>query len=137
MFNVSERLLHEVPQGCQEAVGVRAWLNAKVDRFCGVPSRKRTMDVLFRIADEHQLFPTFSLQEGLDSWSEEDLTLKRYARPAGYQAMTRLWFGGLPVQTLLDSGATVSAIPEEVACLIISRVLERVESGELKVSDAS
>ena len=43
-------------------------------------------------------------------------------RPAGYPAQTKVYFGGVPVSVLLDWCATCSAIPEEVACMLISRL---------------
>ena len=43
----------------------------------------------------------------------------KHPRPAGYCAMTALYFGGLRIPTLLDYGATSSAIPEEVVCMLI------------------
>ena len=41
-------------------------------------------------------------------------------RPAGYCAQTLLRFGGLEIVTMLDSGATCSVMPEEVALTILA-----------------
>ena len=51
------------------------------------------------------------------------------ARPPGYSTQTILRFGGLDVPALLDSGATVSALPEEVAATIIAHALDQVDAG--------
>eukprot|EP00969_Alexandrium_andersonii_P009663 422396-Alexandrium_andersonii.AAC.1 len=49
-----------------------------------------------------------------------------YPRPAGYAAQTRVQLRDLMVPALLDSGATVSAIPEEVLCSVSSYFQSRV-----------
>ena len=56
---------------------------------------------------------------------------KKFARPPGYSAQTRLFFGGLAVPMLLDYGATVSAMPEELACVILQAALDKVQDGTL------
>ena len=56
-------------------------------------------------------------------------------RPSGYPAQTVLYFGGTPVTALLDWCATSSAIPEEIACMLVSRTLAGLEQGEIKQED--
>ena len=58
--------------------------------------------------------------DSLNDVPSEDITPKAYPRPAGYAAQTRVHLYDLMVSALLDSGATVSAIPEEVLCFILS-----------------
>ena len=65
--------------------------------------------------------------DALEELDDDEFELKETARPPGYSAQTVLRFGGLEVVALLDSGATCSAIPEEVVVAIISNALKRVD----------
>ena len=56
-------------------------------------------------------------------------------RPVGCTAQTVLYFGGSPVSALLDWCATSSTIPEEIACMLISRTLETHASGRMNLGD--
>jgi hypothetical protein len=76
-----------------------------------------------------------SVVDSLSDLSPEELNVYQDPRPAGYTAQTLLSFGGKPVQTLLDYGAIACEIPEEVACLIISYVLEQTKLGKMSPSD--
>ena len=71
----------------------------------------------------------------LNNYPKEEFEAKQYSKPAGYCAQTRLHFGGLVVPMLLDYGATVSALPEEVACVIIQYALSKVRAGTLRKED--
>ena len=92
-------------------------------------SRKgQSLKDLFAAATESGRIQTASSLSALpeEMWSERESP-----RPAGYPARTVLYFGGKPMETLLDYGATSSAIPEEVACILIEYTLECVEQGTL------
>ena len=67
--------------------------------------------------------------EDLDGIDESELEIWETARPLGYSSQTMLRFGGLEVVALLDSGATCSASPEEVAVSIISHAMQQVDKG--------
>ena len=45
--------------------------------------------------------------------------LFEHPRPAGYITQTRPHFGGIPVRTLIDSGASANVILEEVAVVLL------------------
>ena len=60
--------------------------------------------------------------DSLDGAPSGDITPKSYPRPAGYAAQTRVHLYDLMVPALQDSGATASAIPEEVLCFILGYV---------------
>ncbi len=66
---------------------------------------------------------------------EEEFEKRRSPKPPGYAAQTTLHFGRKPVLALLDWGATSSAIPEEVACLLIEYTLAEVAAGRMTVKD--
>ena len=72
--------------------------------------------------------------DSLDDLPSEEVTQKSYPRPAGYAAQTRVHLYDLMAPALLDSGATVSAIPEEVLCFILSYF--QTLGQESDVSDA-
>eukprot|EP00969_Alexandrium_andersonii_P007548 328176-Alexandrium_andersonii.AAC.1 len=57
--------------------------------------------------------------DSLDDLEDEEFTEKDYPEPAGYAAQTRVHLYDLTVPALLDSGATVPTIPEEVLCGIL------------------
>ena len=59
------------------------------------------------------------------------------ARPAGYTTQTRLYFGGIPVHTLIDSGASANVIPEEVAVVLLGYFQSLVREGKLKKNSPS
>ena len=67
--------------------------------------------------------------ETLEDLDDSDFEIRQSSRPPGYSSQTILRFGGLDVTALLDSGATVSALPEEVAVTIIAHALQQVEAG--------
>ena len=58
--------------------------------------------------------------DSLDELPPDEVQERAYPRPAGYAAQTRVHLYDLMVPALLDSGATVSAMPEEVCCCILS-----------------
>merc|ERR1712242_419830 len=60
---------------------------------------------------------------------EEEFVVQGVPRPPGYCAQTVLHFGRMGVATLLDYGATCTAMPEEVAMSIISHALETYDDG--------
>ena len=68
----------------------------------------------------------------LDRLPSDEFAVRKRPRPAGYAAQTRLFFGGLAVPALLDWGATCSAIPEEVVCVLLEYTLELVNSEKIK-----
>ena len=63
-----------------------------------------------------------SQHRSLDSCSRNWFVKKRKPRPAGYAACTYLYCGGEAVEVLLDYGATVSAISEEILLLLMEKV---------------
>ena len=67
----------------------------------------------------------------LEDLGDDEYELTAYGRLAGYSSQTTLRFEGLAVNALLDSGATCSAMPEEVAIAIISYSQQRLEEGTL------
>ena len=69
----------------------------------------------------------------LDELEEDEYQLTPHGRPPGYSSQTVLRFGGLAVNALLDTGATCSAMPQEVAIWIISYAQKRIEEGTLTV----
>ena len=56
-------------------------------------------------------------------------------RPSGYNAITRLLVGKRTVRFVVDTGATCSAIPEELACWLIAGVTEDVKKGVYSPQD--
>ena len=58
--------------------------------------------------------------DSVDDLPPDEVQERTYPRPAGYAAQTRVHLYDLMVPALLDSGATVSAMPEEVFCCILS-----------------
>ena len=76
------------------------------------------------------------------SMSDCDLEQSSYElyenpRPAGYTTQTRLHFGGIPVHTLIDSGASADVIPEEVAVVLLGYFQSQVREGKLKKNSPS
>eukprot|EP00969_Alexandrium_andersonii_P132007 5837340-Alexandrium_andersonii.AAC.1 len=57
--------------------------------------------------------------DSLEDIPDAELVERVCPRPAGYAAQTRVHLRDLMVPALLDSGATVSAIPEEVLCGVL------------------
>ena len=53
----------------------------------------------------------------------------------GLSAQTRLVYGRLAVQTLLDTGATCCAQAEEVVLAILAETIRAVENGEMTTED--
>ena len=60
---------------------------------------------------------------------------REYQRPPGYSASTRVHMGRLCVPMLNDSGATCSAITEEMAVILVNHTNRMVEEG--LISDCS
>ena len=56
----------------------------------------------------------------LDQLGDEWFTKSKKPRPIGYAACTRVGIGGKLYDTLLDYGATVGALPEEVVMIILA-----------------
>jgi len=65
----------------------------------------------------------------LDDVETDEFEMKDTARPPGNSSQALIRFGGQECVALLDSGATCSALPEEVAVAIISHALRQVEKG--------
>ena len=57
--------------------------------------------------------------------------LFEYPRPTGYITQPRLHFGGIPVHTLIDSGASANVIPDEVAVVLLGYFQSQVRAGKL------
>ena len=87
------------------------------------------MESLYQRAVEKNLVITSSM----DELPDEQFVEQAAPRPPGYCAQTVLRFGQLGVTSLLDYGATSSAIPEEVACMLIEYVLAEVAAKRLRV----
>ena len=60
---------------------------------------------------------------------------KQKSCPIGYSALTLVNIGGHPVQVCLDSGASVSAIPEELFLILLDQAAEDEAKGTLPISD--
>ena len=101
--------------------------NPKASKAVTKAAKGADIDTLFQMAESSSAIEVKRMDSLPADWYE---SLKQ-ARPAGYAAQTRLFFGGLLVPALLDYGATVSAIPEEVACVIIQDTLDKLEAGTL------
>jgi len=87
----------------------------------------KSLSSLFTLAEESGRIKITSLADLDPGW----FVVRENPRPAGYAAQTRMYFGGKAIPMLLDGGATSSALPEEVACMLIEYVLEETESGRL------
>ena len=94
-------------------------------------SQLKSMDELFRLAQSSQAFPVVSSMDQLYERPGSGFAELKYSRPAGYCAQTRVHIGGLAVPMLLDYGATVSAIPEEVACVILQNAVDKMKDKSL------
>eukprot|EP00969_Alexandrium_andersonii_P064816 2854643-Alexandrium_andersonii.AAC.1 len=67
----------------------------------------------------------------LDDLGSEEFIEKDYPKPAGYAAQTRGHLYDLTAPALLDSGATVPTIPEEVLRGTLSYFQEHPEAADL------
>jgi hypothetical protein len=103
-------------------------------------SRQTSLYELFEGAAKREKLPV-SISHLPEDWIELSGD-----RPAGYCAQALLRFGGLEIVTMLDSGATCSVMPEEVALTIIANAESKgldYESGAhpvrhiWKISEAS
>ena len=125
------------PTGSKPFVGPAGWLEARTME--AVPPAKKEecakavaeassdLEALFQLAEESEAIEVRSMSGLPGDWYQTF----RHARPPGYAAQTRLFFGGLAVPALLDYGATVSAISEELACVIIQNSLDKANAGEI------
>ena len=75
-----------------------------------------TLDKVFQMSTTSGICSVRSL-ESLD---KSDVDLKTHPRPAGYAAQTRIHLADVTLPAILDSGASCSAIPEEIVCGIVS-----------------
>ena len=91
-----------------------------------------TVDKVFEMAEVLGVPMKF---HKLDAVPEEELTKVKHGRPPGYQARTRLLFGDMQVPVLLDTCASCSVIPEEVALAIMSHAMKCNEDGSLEVTE--
>ena len=92
------------------------------------PSAAPPLSELFAAATESGRIQT---AVSLSALPNEMWTERESPRPAGYPAKTVLYFGGKPIEALLDWGASSSAIPEEVVCILIEYTLECLQEGKL------
>ena len=60
---------------------------------------------------------------------------KEKSCPIGYSALTLVHIGGHPVQVCLDSGASVSAIPEELFLILLDQAVDDEDEGILPIAD--
>ena len=58
-------------------------------------------------------------------------------RPAGYTTQTRSQFGGIPVHTLIDSGAGANVIPAEVAVVLLRYFQSQLRAGKLNTDSST
>ena len=75
-----------------------------------------TLDKVFQMSTASGICNVRSL----DSMDKADVHLKTHPRPAGYAAQTRVHLADVTLPAILDSGASCSAIPEEIVCGIVS-----------------
>ena len=68
---------------------------------------------------------SLTASKSLDDFGEDLFDKKRKALPAGYAACTRVALWGKFFDVLLDYGATVSAIPEEILLVILAMCSEK------------
>ena len=69
------------------------------------------------------------LYKSMDDIPKGRVHLKARSAPVGYSAMTSVAIAGLTIPALLDSGASTSAIPEEVFLAILEAADRRDECG--------
>ena len=97
-----------------------------------VPESVCELREVFNIAQKRGIFTSISRLDELDS---DDYELKGYLKPNGYAAQTLFYFGGKAVVAMLDSCATVSAIPEEIAAMILEHAFHLLDSGAMALED--
>ena len=66
---------------------------------------------------------------------DENFVLRKYQRPVGYAANTRVHAGRLCIPVLNDSGATCSCLTEEQMIIIANHTMRMVEEGKMSVDD--
>ena len=70
--------------------------------------------------------------KSMDEIPNSRIHMKARSAPVGYAAMTSVSIGGLTVPALLDSGASTSAIPEEVFLAILEAADNREKAGSAR-----
>ena len=101
-------------------------LTRKRKRPSGNPSRLRPLTRFFKVPEALGVPLCYHSME--DSPGPEYLKVK-YGRPPGYQARSRLIFGNLQVPGLLDTCASRSVFPEELAIAKLSHASQGVTSA--------
>ena len=95
---------------------------------------KRTMK--YRIMrDALALIAGPNTYESLADLPEEAYNDRPRSRPTGYVSKTVFYLGGVPMAFMLDSCASVSVLPEEIALLLLSRLEAEIEAKKLKYED--
>jgi hypothetical protein len=79
--------------------------------------------------------PEFAQVVELKGLDETNFVDRKYQRPSGYSATTRLHMGRLCVPMLNDTGATCALLPEEQVILIINHTMKMLEEGRIKAGD--
>ena len=101
--------------------------------------QKKTLEQSLKAPSVEQVFEMAEMLgapmkfQQLDGVPEEEVTKVKNGRHPGYQARTRLLFGNMQVPVLLDTCASCSVIPEEVALAIMSYAMKCNEDGSLSV----